>query len=119
MQVAITDGNQIHIVWEAYEQIPKGIWYATGRVKSNYIPPEEYPATYLTTPLSTQTPSDSIIVSKTITPTIIKTETVYSLEKLSNNTSPLLPLFFAVGSTSFNSGYRFCLQNFPIAKVKG
>jgi hypothetical protein len=46
LEVAITEGNTLHLVWEAREQTPRGMWYATAKTTAPYVAPplRSYPS---------------------------------------------------------------------------
>ncbi|MCJ7566388.1 MAG: glycoside hydrolase [Anaerolineales bacterium] len=71
LDVGITNGRRVHITWEAREQYPRGVWYASGEVEAKYLPSGELPVK-TPTPLIelniTQTPPR--VEQPSLTPTI-------------------------------------------------
>jgi hypothetical protein len=97
LQLALAQGNQIYVVWEAREQIPRGAWYATAQINSKYIAPQVYPTLVEITPTEISTLQITPTQLNTIAPAL-PTITNYQEENY-NQGSPLQPMLAGVAGT--------------------
>jgi len=65
VRVAVTQGNKLHVAWQARAAEPQEIWYASAGTAAPYMPPGAFP-TSVPTPTVRSTPT--LAPSPTVTP---------------------------------------------------